>query len=114
LLFDHSLDQSHGLIADPSGRGQQDQVDLILFKRSRHFRSSLFDQGCDMSPVDMAHEAVVGCCERPDPAFGDELPETVKRDDDIGVLFGVAVIVIIMGDVEISGASSDLLPEPAC
>lgn len=58
--FNLSLDQSDRLIAEPSGRGQQDQVDLIRLEPLRHFPGGLLDQGGDVRPVDMAHEAVMG------------------------------------------------------
>jgi len=59
-FFDFSLDQSHGLIADASSRGEQNHVDMILFELFYHLLSSLPDQAGNMSTVDMAHERVVG------------------------------------------------------
>ena len=59
-FFNFSLYQSHGLIADASSRGQQDDVDLILSEPFHHLFCYLPDQGGNVSTVDVAHEGVVG------------------------------------------------------
>ena len=59
-FFNFSLDQSHGLIADASSRGEEDHVDLILFEPFHQFSSRLTDQGGNVATVDMPHEGVVG------------------------------------------------------
>ena len=64
-----SLDQSHGLIADTSGRGQQDDVDLVLPEFSDHLFCRLFDQGGDMATVNMAHERIVRAGQSANDAF---------------------------------------------
>jgi len=71
--FNLSLNQSDRLIAEPSGRGQQDQVDLILLEPLRHFPGGLLDQGDDVRPIDMAHEAVMGFCQPAEQPFVDQL-----------------------------------------
>ena len=68
-FFNLSLYQSHGLIADASGRGEQDHVDLVLFESLHHFLGGLSDQGGDVATVDVAHEGVVGVGQLTDHAF---------------------------------------------
>ena len=68
-FFNLSLYQSHGLIADASGRGEQDHVDLVPFESLHHFLGGLSDQGGDVATVDVAHEGVVGVGQLTDHAF---------------------------------------------
>jgi len=58
-FFNLSLDQSHGLIADASGGGQQDDVDLIQPEFFRHLFCRAADQGDNVFTVNMAHEGIV-------------------------------------------------------
>ena len=68
-FFNLSLYQSHGLIADASSRGEQDQVDLVLFELLHHILSGLANQGRNVSTVNMAHEGVVGFGQLTDDTF---------------------------------------------
>ena len=68
-FFNLSLYQSHGLIADASGRGEQDHVDLVLFEFLHHILGCLSDQDGDVATVDVAHEGVVGVGQLTDNAF---------------------------------------------
>ena len=68
-FFNLSLYQSHGLIADASGRGKQDHVDLVPFESLHHFLGGLSDQGGDVTTVDVAHEGVVGVGQLTDNSF---------------------------------------------
>ena len=68
-FFNLSLYQSHGLIADASGRGEQNHVDLVLFEPLHHFLGCLSDQGGNVTTVDVAHEGVVGVGQLPYNAF---------------------------------------------
>ncbi|GEM_PF-2182537 len=55
-FFDLSLYQSHGLIADASSRGEQDDVNLVLPEFFHDLFCCLSNQGGNMPAVDMAHE----------------------------------------------------------
>ncbi len=55
-FFDLSLYQSHGLIADASSRGEQDDVNLVLLEFFNDLFCCLPDQGGNVPAVDMAHE----------------------------------------------------------
>ena len=68
-FFNLSLYQSHGLIADASGRGEQDHVDLVLFEPLSHLLGGLSDQAGNVATVDVAHEGVVGVGQLTDHAF---------------------------------------------
>jgi hypothetical protein len=68
-FFNLSLYQSHGLIADASSRGEQDNVDLVLFESFHHLLSGLANQGGNVATVDVAHERVVCFGELTDHAF---------------------------------------------
>lgn len=60
-FLDLSLDQSNGLIADASGRGQQDDINPVLLELFHDLFCRMVNQGCDVSAIDVAHERVVGC-----------------------------------------------------
>ncbi len=55
-FFDLSLDQSHGLVADASGRGQQDHVDGLLPEFIDDLSRRSADQGGDVTPVNVPHQ----------------------------------------------------------
>ena len=55
-LFDGSLDQSNGLIADPSGRGQQDGVHAFFFQQIGRCRGCFVDQRPGVRPLDVSHK----------------------------------------------------------
>ncbi len=55
-LLNRPLDQSDGLIADASGRGQKDGVHAIFKEHAGNLRSCSLDQCLDVRTVDMAHE----------------------------------------------------------
>ena len=44
LVFDLSLDQSHGLIADTSGGGQQDQINLVFLEFAGDLRAAFLNK----------------------------------------------------------------------
>ncbi len=77
-LFDRSLDQSHGLIADASGGGQQDQVDAVPAEPVRDLPGRGADQGGDVPAVDMPHEGVVALGQLADDAFLLQFPQPVE------------------------------------
>lgn len=58
-MFDDALDQSYGLIADPSGRGQQNRIHGVFVQQGGNPGGGLTDQRPDMAAVDVPHEAVV-------------------------------------------------------
>jgi len=58
-FFDLSLDQSHGLVADASGRGQQNHVNALLVEFFGDLSGGFADQSGDVMPVNMTHEGVV-------------------------------------------------------
>ena len=58
-FFNLSLDQSHGLVADASGGGQQDHVNFVLSKFFDDLPGGFADQRGDVMPVNMSHEGVV-------------------------------------------------------
>ena len=62
-FFDLSLDQSHGLIADASSRGEQNDINLVALEFLHHLPGRLGDQGGNVSAVNMAHEGIVAACE---------------------------------------------------
>lgn len=68
-FFNLSLYQSHGLIADASGRGEQNHVNLVLFKSLHDLLGGLSDQGGDVATVNVTHERVVGVGQLPDNTF---------------------------------------------
>ena len=57
--FDDALDQSHGLIAQASGRGEDDGIHPILIKLVRHLGCGGVHQGVDVGRQDVTHEAEV-------------------------------------------------------
>jgi hypothetical protein len=68
-FLDLSLDQPHGLIADASGRSQQDQVDMVLAELFRHLLRRNSDQGRDVPAIDVAHERIMSCGQTADHAL---------------------------------------------
>ena len=56
LCLDGPLDQSHGLIAGPSGRRQEHGINPICFQHPCHFRACPIYKHFDMAAEDMAHE----------------------------------------------------------
>ena len=68
-FFNLSLDQSHGLVADASGRGQQDHVDGLLPELFDDLSRRLVYQGGDVMPVNVPHEGVVAGSQFTDDAF---------------------------------------------
>lgn len=71
-FFNFSLYQSHGLIADASGRGQKNQIDLIGFEFACDLPGGFFDQRHDVPTIDMPHEGIMGCCQTADHPFVDQ------------------------------------------
>lgn len=51
-----SLDQPHGLITDASGRGQQNDVDVICSQAQGNLFCTLFDKLRNVPAVDMPHK----------------------------------------------------------
>ena len=68
-FFDFSLDQSHGLIADASGRGEQNDIDIVMLELLYHLLGRLSDQGGNVTAVNMAHEGIVAACELANDSF---------------------------------------------
>lgn len=68
-FFDFSLDQSHGLIADASSRGEQNDIDLFMLELLYHLPGRLSDQGGNVTAVNMAHEGIVAVCELANDSF---------------------------------------------
>ena len=68
-FFDLSLDQSHGLIADASGRGEQNDIDIVMLELLYHLLGRLSDQGGNVTAVNMAHEGIVAACELANDSF---------------------------------------------
>ncbi len=58
--LDGSCDQSHGLITDASGRGEQHRVHTLLFEPPGNLWSGCVQQCLDVRRLDMAHKAVAG------------------------------------------------------
>lgn len=54
--FYFTLDQSHGLMADPSGRCQQYRIHLHILEHASDLGRGPTNQCADMVPGDMAHE----------------------------------------------------------
>ncbi len=75
--FNFSLDQSHGLIADPSSRCQQNHVDLVSFQSSGDLVRRPLNQCCDMPPIDMPHERVMSLGQTADDPFINKLLHTI-------------------------------------
>jgi hypothetical protein len=68
-FVEHTLDQSHGLLADRSSGSEQDQVDAVRCEPGGDCWSGLFDQ--DLGLRDVAHERINGGTHLPDaPAVG--------------------------------------------
>lgn len=64
--FNGSLNQSNGLVAQASGRGEDHQVHAVVFQLAGHLRRRTHDQGVDVGRQDVAHErkvAVVDCAD---------------------------------------------------
>lgn len=57
-LFDYALYQPHGLIAEPSGRGEDHQVDPVPPQQGGDSRGGLSQQPVEVSSRDMPHETV--------------------------------------------------------
>ena len=68
-FFDLSLDQPHGLIADASSRGEQNDIDLVGLELLYHLPGRLRDQGGNVTAVNMTHEGIVAGCELANDTF---------------------------------------------
>ena len=77
--FDFPLDQSYGLIADASGRGEQDQVDFVGAELAGDLAGTPFDQGRDVPAIDVPHEAKVPMVEAAEQSLGHKLLQALQR-----------------------------------
>lgn len=57
-LLDYALYQPHGLIAEPSGRGEDHKVDPVPPQQSGDSRGGLLQQPVEVSSHDMPHKTV--------------------------------------------------------
>ena len=69
LLFYFSLYQSHGLVANASPGGQQDDVDLVVLELPCDLACCCVYQRRDMPSNDMPHETVMLVRKMPDEPF---------------------------------------------
>ena len=67
-LLNHTLDQSHGLVAERSNRSEQDAVHSIRPELGRNFRRGDIDQ--PRRSGDRTHQAVVALCNPSDATLG--------------------------------------------
>ncbi len=96
--FNAALNQSNGLIADTSGRGEQHGVNLVPFEHSGHPRRCIGREHIDVGPFDMAHKTEMPLSQRADATGRLHLFESSKRKNDVEIPLGVRVIVVVVGD----------------
>ncbi len=110
--FDCSLDQPNGLIAKSSGGSQHDDINPLCFEFVCNLRSGFLNECQNMMTVNVTHESIVGLCNPTHDALSREFIEPLNRKDDIDILVGIGVIIVIMGDPEfIDQPSGADLPE---
>jgi hypothetical protein len=86
--LDCAGDQSHGLVADSSGRCQQHRVDLFLLEHASDLRCCDAQQCFGVRRLDMTHEAVASG-ERADVSATREVADQLEREQDVQVALGV-------------------------
>jgi len=101
--FYDALDQSHGLMADASGRCQQYHVHLQFLENADNLVRGPVDQGLDMAAVNMAHERKMHIGDSPDATGGMHLFEPGDGKDNVQIPVGIPVVVIIMGNFIVAG-----------
>ena len=77
FCLDGALKQAHGLIAEPSGRGEDDRVRTIAREKVGHLRRRLLYQGVHVRAVDVPHETIDEGSDPSDKPLGLELLEPV-------------------------------------
>ena len=80
--LDCASDQSHGLVADASGRREQHRIDLLLLELVGNLRRCALQERRDVRRLNMAHEAVAGG-ERADLPTAHEIAEQPQREQDV-------------------------------
>lgn len=105
--FDDPLDQSHGLVAQPSSRGQKDDVHGVLFEQTGDLRPCDVDQGLDVRRQDVAHEGEVAVVDRTQRVGRGQLMQPLEREYDIDILVRIAVVVVVVRDGQIARGRLD-------
>ena len=95
-IFDSSLNQSHGLMADGSARGQKSDVDLGLLEFLSHLLGCPFSEGSRIG--DEAHEPVIHLRKSTDNIFILQLPQAVDGENAVDVPVGIGMVIMSMGD----------------
>lgn len=103
LPLDLPLDKSHGLIADASPRGKQNDIHAVLPEFPGDVRSAPVDERYDVLPDNVPHEPVMPVGKPADYALLRKLPEPVDREYDIDIAVRILVVVIVMSDHEAVG-----------
>jgi len=101
--FYDTLNQSHGLMTDASGRCQQYHVHFQFLENSDNLERGPVDQGLNMAAVDMAHEGKMHIRNSPDAPGGLHLFDPGDGKNDVQIPVGIPVIVIIMGNFIVAG-----------
>lgn len=96
--LNHPLDQPHGLVAEPSGRRQNDDVHAIFLQSCGNTGSSVIGQRFKVLIQNVTHERKMAVIDRPDFIQRFELPGALKRENNVDVAIGIAVIIIVMRD----------------
>jgi len=102
LLLNYPLDQSHGLIAEPSDRGEEHGVHPVRFQESGHSRGRGSDEHLEMLPQDVAHEAEEPGSDGADGSLPGELAQRVHGKDEVRICEGVSLGEVIMRDGELA------------
>ncbi len=72
-----SLQQAHGLVAETSGRGEEDSLRPVALQSASHLWCRLLHEGRYVGTVDMPHEAVHKGGDSPDNPFRSKFLEPV-------------------------------------
>ena len=94
--LDRTLDQSHGLAADPSGRRQDDHIHALFLQCGGDAGSGVIDQRFKVLTHDVPHERKMTGIDRTDFIQRFELPHALNWENNVDVAIRIAVVIIIM------------------
>jgi hypothetical protein len=99
--LDSPLDQSHGLIAKTSGRGEQGNIDAVFLQLFSDIRSGFVDQRVEVPIQDVSHERKVAMIHLADFTELLEQPHPFERKNNVDVPDRIPVIIVVVGDGQI-------------
>ena len=97
-LFDGPGDQSHGLMAERSGRHQKGQINTERLQARDEAGDHLVKE--PVLAEDAAHEGEVDLRKTSNEPLRRQLPHPLDGEDAVDILFGVPVVVVVVADPE--------------